>query len=97
MRHDTEMPRETPVQEHPSGLADGPWRWRNLRSVGLGVQVWSWPWMVDANFDADAYGGTADISFGPFLLTFYFNCGSAENIRRIDRDLAGPQTNGGNQ
>lgn len=94
IRHDTEMPREFPMLEQAEAFANGTWEWRNTRSVGLGIQIWSSPWVVEANFDADVYGGTADVSFGPFVLTFYFNCGSDENARRIEQELVGPQVSG---
>lgn len=77
VRFRDEMPA---YQSRPSlaqAMRDGPWRWRNLRSVGLKVGIWIARWHLSFDNSADGYGGAAVLQFGPIDVEFHYSIGEA--------------------
>lgn len=69
-------------REHrPSGRPDIPedlpWRWRNLRSLGLSVGVWPIEWTLGIVREDDQFGGQIAVLVGPLEFTLSYNDGSA--------------------
>lgn len=54
-----------------------PWRWKNLRSIGISVGFWPIEWGLGSYRLDDQFGGMISVSIGPFELTINYNDGSA--------------------
>lgn len=70
------------LEEMALEAAERTWEWRNLRQVGFGVTFWPFQWGLGVNRWSDKFGGTIDLSIGPFDFTFSFNAG-ASGVARL--------------
>lgn len=53
-----------------------PWEWKNLRAIGLKIEIWPWPWSFEiVPPDADCFGGEMGVHVGPFYFGIAFNNG----------------------
>lgn len=43
-----------------------------IRSLGLSVEFWLWPWDVSAGRDADQHGGFLWLSVGPLCARLHY-------------------------
>ncbi len=63
---------------------DNTWRWRYVRSMGFSVGFWPLEWGLSYYCVEDRFGGSREVSFGPFALTLNYNDGSAISWMKRD-------------